>query len=120
MRQSATQSSISGLQLLEAARDSANKGYSIRTTALELNLSVQTLKNRLISASMKHQQVIPNFNNHKKAKKKLFSGNVRSSGRAGRGLRVNLPSEAIQAMNWESGSQLKVEKKGSKLVISAS
>lgn len=108
---------LEGKLLLEEARSAASRGLSISAAAKELNLNIATYRNRLMSAAMKHQEVIPNFSKKSRTKASSFKAEVSASGQAGRGLRLKIDHDALHTMGWNAGSQLTVTKKGKKLIL---
>ena len=113
---------MSDAELMKKVRSLAESN-SKSGTARELNMSVQTFTNRLLSAASSLGEAPPQFtrktNTTKTIKpKRVHSDKIRSAGQAGKALRVIIPQHLFSNLGWKAGDEIKMSKSGkTKLII---
>ncbi len=90
--------------------------------ARELNMSVQTLTNRLLSAASNLGEAPPKFTRKSAAKtmispRRIHTDKVRTAGQAGKALRVIIPQYIFNNLGWQPGDDITVRKSGRKKIV---
>ena len=113
---------MSDAELMKKVRSLAESN-SKSGAARELNMSVQTFTNRLLSAASSLSEAPPKFTRKTSITKtikpkRVHSDKVRSAGQAGKALRVIIPQHFFSNLGWQAGDGIKLRKSGNtKLVI---
>ena len=114
-------SKMSDAELMKKVRSLAESN-SKSGAARELNMSVQTFTNRLLSAASSLGEAPPKFtrkttSTQKIKPKRVHSDKVRSAGQAGKALRVIIPQYFFNNLGWAAGDQIKMRKSGKTKII---
>ena len=113
-------------EFLRKVKELASKN-NMGATAKALKIPVYTLKARLLSAAMKLGEIPPQFANTRvvkkvaKPKKRKYLDTVRVSGKAGSSMRVIIPQQIFQELDWNKGDKIVIRRSGkNKIVIEKS
>ena len=111
---------LSDAELLKRVKNLAQNN-SKSGTAKELNMSVQTFTNRLLSATSSLREIPPQFHkkiSQQKAKnKKIHSDIIRNVGQAGKALRIIIPQDFFTLLKWEAGDKIQLRRSGKNKIM---
>ena len=112
---------MSDAELMKKVRSLAESN-SKSGAARELNMSVQTFTNRLLSAASSLGEAPPKFTRKSTTTKtikpkRVHSDKVRSAGQAGKALRVIIPQHFFNNLGWAAGDGIIMRKSGKTKII---
>ena len=113
---------MSDAELMKKVRELA--GYNSKSgVARELNMSIQTFTNRLLSAASSLGEAPPKFTRKSFSRtkvekpKRLVMDKVRTAGQAGKALRIIIPQHFFVALGWQAGEQIQLRRSGKQKII---
>ena len=113
---------MSDSELMKKVRELAGSN-SKSGVARELNMSIQTFTNRLLSAASSLGEAPPKFTRKSVTRsktvkpKRLVIDKVRTAGQAGKALRIIIPQHFFVGLGWQAGDQIQPRRSGKLKII---